>query len=210
MRSTLRLFAVIVLLSTPAFGAVVTIEKLWIRTASVGDPVPGRPSPVVFRELTGIDASSRPMMLPPVINNTGEVVFRARSASQFDNNSLNATCIYAKRPSFPMIRLVDTTESSPGVPTFPVPGRPLGTRFTDFKAPLLNDAGDVVFFARFAGAAGSGSGFYATTVTGGPIVLLADTFTKVPSFPTATFRTFDFTISQLLTVSLNNNGQVVY
>ncbi len=197
------------LTTLPALGATVTIEKLWIRTAAGGDPVPGRPSPVVFREITGTDASSRPLMLPPVINNVGQVVFRARSASQFDNNALNAFGIYAKRPGFPLAVLVDTT-STGGVATFPVPGRPVGTVFSNFKAPLINDAGDVVFFARFTGAPGSGSGFYATHVTGGPIVKLADTFTTVPGHPTATFRQFDFTVSQLLTASLNNDGDVAY
>ena len=213
MRDFCRSVLLSLLLTIPASAATVTIEKLWLRTGAGGDPVPGRPFPVVFRELTGTDNSSRPVMLPPVINSVGQVVFRARSASQNDNNALNAVGIYAKQPLAAMIRLVDTTEVSPGVPTFAVPGRPSNTRFTDFKAPLINDVGDVVFFARFqqpGNPAGSGAGFYATRVTGGSIVKLADTFTTVPGHPTAIFRTFDFVISQMLTVALNNNGGVVY
>jgi len=55
--------ALAVFSSVPALGTTITIEELWLRTPTGGDPVPGRAAPVVFREITGTDAGGAPMFL---------------------------------------------------------------------------------------------------------------------------------------------------
>jgi hypothetical protein len=101
-------------------------------------------------------------------------VFRAKSASVSNVNSGVAYGIHVKRPGEPLAVLVDTTVDAGGNPNFPVPGQPSDTVFLTslFGAPLINNAGDVVFFARFNGpTSGSGEGFYSTKTTGGPITI---------------------------------------
>lgn len=190
----------------PAIAATVTIEPL-IRSLNSGrDPVPGRLVPFVFR-------GENPV-LPPSVNDAGQLVFRARSASNVDNNVGAATGIYAKRPGFPLSVLVDTTADALGNPTFAVPGRPANTRFASFSPPLLNNAGDVLFQASFSipgQSTGSGSGYYSVKVSGGLVVKLTDTFTAVPGFPTATFRNFVSGLGGVpIAAALNDAGRVVY
>lgn len=195
----------------PASAATVTVEQvLKVNAASVFPAtsvpaVPGRPAPFVFR-------GDNPMP-PPTINNNGEIVFRARSASGFDTNTGTENGIYAKRPGFPLAVLVDTTFTG-GVPTYAVPGRPANNRFAGFKPPIMNNTGDVVFQATFSSPGttpSSGTGIYAVKVTGGPIVKLADTFTAVPNYPTSVFNTFDpNSVSIAFTTGLNDVGQVAY
>ncbi len=208
----LQAFLLSILLVVPASAATVTIEAvLDVRAASVfpatsSPAVPGRPSQFVFR-------GDNPMP-PPTINNAGELVFRARSALNSNTNTGTALGLYAKRPGFPLAVLVDSTEVSPGVPTFAVPGRPANNRFTGFEPPLLNNAGDVVFLASFTSPGttpSSGTGVYATKTTGGPIVRITDTFTAVPGHPTGSFTTFNSGLSSVaLTTVLNDLGQVAY
>lgn len=183
--------------ATSTSAATVTVSTV----VKDGDAVPGRGPGISF---LNVDVN-----VAPVINDADEIVFRAGSSQTGAPNSQTANGLYVKRPGFPLAVLVDTTESSPGVPTFPVPDRPAGTRFTNVTNPRLNNAGDVLFFATFTGAGGSGSGHYVVKTTGGAIKRIADTFTTVPGHPTATFQTFLF-VSTTETAALNDAGQVVY
>lgn len=189
-----------------AIAATVTIDPV-IRSLNSGrDPVPGRPAPFVFR-------GDNPI-LPPTINDAGQLVFRGRSASNFDNNAGAAFGIYAKRPGFPLAVLADTTVDALGNPTFAVPDRPSNTRFATFSPPLLNNAGDVIFQASFfipSLSTGSGSGYYSVNIAGGAITKITDTFTAVPGHATATFRTFASGLTGVpIAAALNDAGQVVY
>lgn len=200
------------LLSTPvvALAYSVTFEPV----ARSGDPVPGRETlNVVFNGRAFQFSGNRPGVLSrPSINNGGDVVFRGVSSAPDDFNLNAAIGLYVKRSGGPLERLVDTTtDPNTSAPTFPVPGRAAGTRFSDFDPPLINNRGDVVFRATFVGPE-AGSGFYATTTTGGPIVKLVDTFDPVPGYPTTPFdRGFFFNFTKPpLAISLNNAGQVVF
>ncbi len=156
--------------------------------ARQGDPVPGQ---------VGASGFSTNFSRPS-INESGVVVFEGIGPV--------AAGIYVKRPGMPLGVLVDGTMASPGVPTFAVPGQPAGTAFSLFKAPLINDVGDVVFFASFSG----GNGIFAANIAGGPIVKLADSTDMVPGFPTTQFSLFEFSLDRsILVASLNNNGDVV-
>jgi len=156
--------------------------------ARQGDPVPGQ---------AGASGFSTNFSRPS-INESGVVVFEGIGPV--------AAGIYVKRPGMPLTVLVDGTMASPGVPTFAVPGHPAGTAFSLFKAPLVNDVGDVVFFASFSG----GNGIFAANIAGGPIVKLADSTDTVPGFPTTLFSFFEFSLDRsILVASLNNNGDVV-
>ncbi len=213
-RKTVAALALTVL---PAAGATVTIEQILKANAGAVFPatsvpgVPGRPPQFVFRG----DA-----IPPPAINDAGEIVFRARSALNTNTNCQTAFGLYAKRPGFPLAVLVDTTEvggtcfTFSGVPTYAVPGRPANNQFLSFKLPIMNNAGDVVFQATFSSPGttpGSGTGVYATKVTGGPIVKISDTFTPVPNYPTSVFNTFDpGFLTVTFTTGLNDVGQVAY
>lgn len=194
-----------VTMAAPALAATVTVNPIMRSLNSGRDSVPGRPAPFVFR-------GDNPIQ-PPSINNAEEIVFRARSASNADNNVGAAFGIYAKRPGFPLAVLVDSTDTS-GAPSFPVPGRPAGTRFNTFSPPLLNNAGNVIFSATFSipgVSTGSGSGLYSVNVTGGAIARITDSFSTVPGHPTATFRNFSSGLSGvLIAAALNDAGQVVY
>ncbi len=198
--------------SIPVLAATTTIEEIIKVNAGSVFPatsvpaVPGRPAPFVFRGDNPIP--------PPAINDSGAVVFRARSASGFDTNAGAAFGLYAKRPGFPLAVLVDTTEVSPGIPTFTVPGRPANNRFTTLRPPIMNNAGKVVFQALFTSPGttpSSGTGIYVVDVTGGVITKIVDSFDPVPSFPTATFNNFDAgLLSVAFTTAMNDNGQIVY
>jgi hypothetical protein len=190
----------------PVVAATVNIEPI-IRSLNSGrDSVPGRLAPFVFR-------GDNPV-LPPSVNDAGQLVFRARSASNLDNNVGAATGIYAKRPGIPLAVLADTTADALGSPTFAVPGRPANTRFASFSPPLLNNAGDVLFQAAFSipgQSTGTGSGYYSVNISGGPLVKITDTFTSVPGFPTATFRNFASGLGGVpIAAALNDAGKVVY
>ncbi len=185
------------LLSTSLSQAAVTVTHV----VKNGDPVPGRGAGISF---LNVDVG-----VAPVINESNEIVFRAGSSQTGSPNSQTASGLYAKRPGFPLAVLVDTTEVSPGIPTFVVPDRPAGARFSSVTNPRLNNAGDVLFFATFGGTGGSGSGHYVVKTTGGPIKKIVDTFTTVPGQPTATFQTFLF-VSTQETAAINDAGQIVY
>lgn len=207
-----RALALGLLLATPvaALAYGVTFDPV----ARSGDPVPGRESlNVVFNGRAFQSSGNRPGVLSrPSINNAGDVVFRGVSSAPNDFNLNAAIGLYVKRSGWPLERLVDTTaDPNTSVPTFPVPGRAAGTRFSDFDPPLINNRGDIVFRAAFVGTE-SGQGFYATTTTGGPIVKIVDTFDAVPGYPTTLFnRGFFFSFTKPpLAISLNNAGQVVF
>lgn len=193
-------------IGVPALAATVTIDPVIRSLNSSRDPVPGRPVPFVFR-------GDNPI-LPPSINDQGELVFRARSASNLDNNVGAATGIYAKRPGSPLAVLVDTTTDALGNPAFQVPERPANTRFGTFSPPLLNNAGHVIFHATFfipGQSTGSGSGYFSVHIAGGPITKITDTFSAVPGYPAATFRSFASGLTGVpIAAALNDAGQMVY
>jgi hypothetical protein len=192
----------------PAMGANVTFE----RVTGTGESVPGREHlNVVFNGRTFQPSQNPGVFSRPSINEAGQVVFLGRSSAPHDFNLNAAIGIYGKSPASPLIVLADTTESSPGVPTFAVPDRPAGTRFTSFGQPMLNNAGQVIFRAGFSGTSGSGSGIYATTAAGGSIVKIVDTFDEVPGYPGTTFNSFFFSGFRPDEVySLNDAGEVVF
>ncbi|MBI3836288.1 MAG: HYR domain-containing protein [Planctomycetes bacterium] len=200
-----RSLAFVCAISLSASGATVTIEPVVRSLASGRDPVPGRAAPVVFRE----GAST---VVPPVINDSGVIAFRARSASSIDNNQLTAIGIYLKRPSVALSRLVDTTTDSGGNPTFPVPSRAAGTRFTNFSSPTLTNTGYVIFVGTFTPGppSNTGRGIYAASISGGPIVPIVDNFTTVPGNPTGTFNDFTSPTTGLVPVVVNDSGQIAY
>ncbi|UCF33092.1 MAG: hypothetical protein JSV78_12240 [Phycisphaerales bacterium] len=182
----------------PAAAATVTIEEI----VKSGDPVPGRSAGIVF-----VGGS---YVQPPSINDLGEVVFRAKSGP----SSADAEGIYVYRPGQPLTVLVDTA----GNRTTEVPGHD-GASFYQFvhttanNAPLLNNVGDVVFWARFHDPS-SGTypyGLFATTTTGGPIVKLVDTTTSVPAQDEST-KFSNLFIDPLgnMPASLNDSGEVVF
>jgi len=180
---------------TPSLATAATIESI----AKTGDPVPGRSSSHTFFA----DSTVR----PPSVNASGEAVFRAKSALSFDVNSGDATGIYVHRPGSGLAVLADTTTDTSGNPVFEVPGQP-GVRFSRFRAPLINDNGDVVFHGSFSG----GSGLYATTTSGGPIVKIVDTTDAVPGVAGVTFDDFvgdASTLSGLTVANLTSAGDVI-
>ncbi|HRX86454.1 MAG TPA: hypothetical protein P5572_15640, partial [Phycisphaerae bacterium] len=184
--------------------AQVTIDPVVTSIGALRDPVPGRDPLYVFRGESNVQF--------PVINAAHDVVFRARSASQFDTNAGNAWGIYVKRDGDPLAVLADTTVDDAGTPGFPVPGRSATAYFTDFKAPLLNDTGDVLFHGTFYDPdTGSGSGLYATTVTGGAIVKIADTSDTVPGFSVPFLGFSSAAADQDLTQAVvNDAGQIAF
>jgi len=186
-------------LTAPLGAATVTVTQI----VHSGDSVPGRPAGIGFLRTDVGNAA--------VINDTGVVVFRATSAQNGNPNAQTANGLYVYRPDVPpsLDVLADSTEQSPGMPSFPVPGRPADARFTNFNFPRLNNAGEVLFHATFNGPSGAGSGHYVVNVNTGVIEKLADTFTTVPGHPTHTFCTFLF-VSTTETAAINDAGQVVY
>ncbi len=195
-----------VVLTAAVAQAQVTIDPIVRSIGANRDEVPGRPYPIVFRGESDVQL--------PVINQGGDVVFRARSASVFDNNTQAAWGIYAKPAGQPMNVLVDTTIDDAGTPGFAVPGRPAEARFLNFKAPLVNNAGDVIFMAFFTDpVAGTNAGIYATTIYGGPLVKIVDTFDLAPGGGGEAFKRFYFSSSTTEEVSyatLNDAGQVAF
>lgn len=197
--------AIVLLVSNVDTYAQVVIDPVVQSIGASRDPVPNRDAPFVFRGESNVHV--------PSINASGDVVFRARSASEFDNNAGAALGIYVQRPSEPLAVLVDSLVDA-GTPGFAVPGRPFEAFFLDFSTPLINDNGDVVFRARFNDpVGGSSAGVYATTVTGGPLVKIVDTFDLVPGAGGATFENFTFSgssLDNLALVALNNAGQLAF
>ncbi len=195
---------------TSTAAITVTFEEI----ARSGDPVPGRETLNVvfngraFQHLSYTDG----VLSRPSINASGEVVFRGVSSHPSNFNTNSAVGLYAKSPGFPLIVLADTTTDVGGNPTFAVPGQSVATQFTNFKPPLINDRGDVLFYATYGSATGSGSGFYAMTTTGGPIVKLVDSTDTVPGWPGTTFGSFAFggVFGRFTLGSLNDVGQVVF
>ena len=166
MRPLLIAVTVVAVLTPTLFAQpTVTIEKvvrssgnsIYHRDMTLTDTVPGRDFPFVFWS----SAAEPPA---PVINEGGEVVFKGFSASRFGINTGGELGLYVKRPGESLAVLVDTTLDGGGNPTFAVPGHP-GSRFRRFDPALLNDAGDVVFWALFTDFTTfqSGSGFFSTT-----------------------------------------------
>lgn len=184
-------------LAVTASGAInVTFQPI----ARTGDAVPGQ---------TGTSGFTSQFSRPSV-NDAGVVVFAGVGPS--------SAGIYAKTPSGSLIALLDQTLDGTGALNFPVPGQPAGTVFNNFlnKAPLINNAGDVVFFAGFARPAGSpaplgGNGIYATSIaTPGTILKLVDSTDPVPNSATASFEFFEFSSdTSALVASLDNTGNVV-
>lgn len=206
-----KLGLTIILFNLVAYAAAATVD--FEQIAKTGDAVPGREGTGTVFKGRAFQTYNPGVFSRPAINESGDVVFRGVSSSFWDFNIDRATGLYLKRPGLPLSVIVDTTDDSSGNPKFVVPGQPAGTRFGDFKAPLINDAGDILFHANYSGPGGSGQGFYATTVDGDPIVRLVDTSTGVPGWPGTLFNqgfTFSGTWQSWVNASLNDIGQVVF
>ncbi len=204
--------------STSALASVtVTFE----RVASTGDPVPGRNPPLnaVFNgrafQASGAQAG---VLSRPSINSAGVVVFRGVGSAPGNFNANTTIGIYVWTPAGSPVELVGEQYTNGAGATFtgityPVPGRPAGTKFTNFSPPLINDRGDVVFRASYGGSPGSGDGYYATTIAGGPIVKIIDTNDTVPGYPGTVFNqglAFESVASHNQLISLNDNGEVAF
>lgn len=121
-------------------------------------------------EIPGQAAGSRFLdFAVPVLNNSGDVVFRA---------SYNEPGVGAQSGLFAMnvnggaiVRLVDTGVAAP-VGTFSTFQFGVGG-LTDLTLAGVTDGGTVVFWARYS--AGAQVGLFATSVSGGPIVSLVNT-----------------------------------
>ncbi len=201
------MIAAVIAAATAVQAAVQSIEPIAVSTSAGRDPVPGRDpeADFCFRGESDVKA--------PVINESGEVVFRAKSSSSSSSSANTAYGIYVRRPGEPLAVLVDTTVNSSGAPVFQVPGRSSAAKFINFGAPLLNNAGDVVFSGQFSDTVGgSGFGMYSVSTTGGTIHKLADTSDVAPDGGGATFSTFTFSATKyngLTLGALNDNGDVV-
>ncbi len=201
------------LIVVSASAATVTFEQI----ARTGDSVPGREGlNVVFKGLA-FQTYGPGVLSRPSINDLGEIIFRGVSSDPYNFNLNVAKGLYAKTPGQPLHVLVDTTTNPSGDPNFPVPGRAAGTCFADFKTPLINNNGDVLFHATFSGSEGVGSGFFATTTTGGPIVKVVDIFDEVPGVtdpnsPQTFDRGFAFggTWQERVLASFNDQSQIVF
>lgn len=198
--------------AAPALAATVTIEKV----VKTGDAVPGRPfASVQFR--------GRANQLPGTINDAGVVAFQATSEhtnSFFQNDPILGTRqgIYVWIPGSPStLRVVaDTTITSAGGPgTFAVPGHPNAKFDLMPAAPLLNNNGVVVFYARYNDPVlGAKLGLFSTTINGTTtsIVKIADTTDIVPGFavPFSAFTSSSTGFVNLTLASLNDSGQVAF
>lgn len=209
LRAGTGLIAGAFLFPVSASALDVQFEKI----ARTGDPMPGRESLNVVFNGRAFQANQQPGVLSkPVINESGDVVFRGVGSHPSNFNQDATIGIYAKPAGQALIRLVDMSVVG-GVPAFPVPGRPAGTTFGNFDPPLMNNNGDVVFRATYTGGGQpSGQGWYATHVTGGPIVAIVDSSTAVPGWSTTTFdRGFNFAFSSpVYSAALNDAGQFVF
>jgi hypothetical protein len=217
-RLTKVLFGAAALLAAAGSSAQITVT--FERVAGTGDPVPGFNPPLdtIFNG-RAFQSTGAGVLSKPCINGDGDVVFRGVS-SRSDNFNFNVTTgIFGWTPGGPAVRLVAEQYTNSTGATFsgiayPVPGRPAGTKFSNFSPPLLNDRGDVVFRASWSGPGGSGSGFYATTLAGGAITKIIDTTDAVPGYPGTLFATggfaFDSVNSNNMLIALNNVGQVAF
>lgn len=211
-------FGTVAILAVAGSTAQVTVT--FEKVASTSDPVPGFNPPLdtIFNG-RAFQTNGAGVLSKPCINVNGDVVFRGVSSNSANFNWNVTLGIYAWSPGGPAVRVVGEqyTNSSgatfPGI-AYPVPNRPANTKFSNFSPPLLNDRGDVVFRATWGGPGGSGSGFYATTLSGGPITKIIDSTDAVPGFPSTLFSTggfgFDSVNSNNMLISLNNAGQVVF
>ncbi|TWT42046.1 HYR domain protein [Phycisphaerae bacterium RAS1] len=205
-RAGVRRAALVLMIAGPMATALAqpTLTRIVRSFDSGRDPVPGRPAPFVFRGEQNTRA--------PVLNDRGEVVFRARSASSIDNSGAEFG-LYAYRPCDavqPLIRLVDSTLTGVN-PTFVVPGQAAGSRFLDFAIPVLNNAGDVVFRAAYnEPGVGSQSGLFAMSVNGGAIVQLVDTGVAAPLGSYSTFQFSAGGLTDLTLAGLTDSGVVVF
>jgi hypothetical protein len=201
-------------LAASALGGITVSFEAVART---GDPVPGFNPPVstIFNG-RAFQTNGAGVLSKPCINASGQVAFRGTGSSSANFNFNSVIGIFGWTPGGgPPLRLVGEQYSNgvgatfPGI-AYPVPGQPAGVKFTNFSPPLLNDRGDVVFRASYGGPGVSGVGFYATTISGGPIVKIVDTSTAVPGHAGIFFSTvgFDSVSSNNMLISLNNLGQV--
>ncbi|MFN0136844.1 MAG: choice-of-anchor tandem repeat NxxGxxAF-containing protein [Phycisphaerae bacterium] len=204
-------------------GAAAQVTVTFEQVAITGQPVPGRNPPLnsIFNG-RATQTSGAGVLSKPTINNDGVIVFRGVGSAPGNFNANTTIGIYAWTPGGGIVEVVGEQYTNnvgatfAGI-TYPVPGRPAGTKFSNFSPPLLNDRGDVVFRATWGGPGGSGDGYYATTVTGGPIVKIVDTTDTVPSHSPTLFSSsgigFGVTLpveSNNLYISLNDFGQVAF
>ncbi len=203
-----------ILVATPLTAFAVEIEQV----ARTGDPVPGREDMVnvIFRGRatqpnSGIAGG---VFSKPSINEGGALVFRATSSDWYDFNRDTARGIYCKQPNFSLTVLVDTTLDDNNMPTYPVPGRGPEAYFTEFLPPIINDNGDVLFWASSSSPVdGARTGFYATNIDGQMITKIVDSADEVPGYPGQTFnRGFRFsgTWQDRLLACMNDAGQVAF
>ncbi|MEW6249979.1 MAG: HYR domain-containing protein, partial [Planctomycetota bacterium] len=205
-RDSLSSCAALVLSLTAASAlGQVTFQKI----AGTGDVPPGRTG-VVFRAETMWRDNDMPGVFSrPAINDNGVVVFLGESCNAFTyTNTAKGIYAYVPGETTPLRVLADTTAA------YSVPGCANST-FTDFRAPLINNNGDVLFWASFYGACGSHNGLFATRLDGAvtSIKLLASTQTAVPGLSSKTFAGFTFgtgTWQSWTLACLNDNGQVVF
>ncbi len=140
--------------------------------ARQGDAAPG---------LSGVTLSG---LNEPRMNNTGQVAFSSTlgGTATADNNAAvwRDTTLIARKGNF-------------------APGAPSGTTFLSFGTPLLNDAGQVAYFAQLTDTSGEVRGALYRNST-----LMARTGTAVPGEPAGSVLT---DVSML---DFNNGGQVLY
>ena len=209
MQRTSGLMLFLFAAAATATAASVTFEKV----AKIGDPVPGREGTGTVFNGRALNTYGSGALSNPSINDLGDIVFRGISSDPFDFNYNRATGLYLKRPGLPLAVIVDTTLNGVGAPKYAVPGQPADTRFSNFKAPIINNVGDILFHANYSNSSGSGQGFYVASATGGPIVKIVDSSDAVPGFSGTTFnRGFNLTSTQVdwVIASLNDAGQIVF
>ena len=209
MQRKLSLTLFMLLLTATTWAATVDFEQI----VKTGDPVPGREGTGTIFQGRAFQTYSPGVFSRPSINELGDVVFRGVSSDAADSNVNQANGLYLKRPGADLTVIVDSTLDEFGDPSFPVPDQPAGTRFGDFKGPLINNSGDIIFQASYITSSGTRQGFYAAHVDGRPIVKIADASTEVPGWPGTLFDqgfSFSGTWISWVNASLNDAGQVVF
>lgn len=203
-----RRVSLVTLLATavwPALAITPTFEKI-VRS---GDSVPGRESLNVVFNGRAFQANETPGVLSrPTINENGDVAFYGRSSDPSNFNLNAAIGLYAKPAGQPLVRIVDTSQAFDVIVDGDV-ANPVPFNFSNFDPPLLNNAGQVVFYATYSG----GSGFFAADIVGGPIVQIVANNDEVPGFPGTTFSfgfKFGGSFARFTLISLNDAGQVVF